>query len=419
MVFDDHFTTVSSIAREEERPSNWSDLCLENIEYIPLDTPQQLFPEWLAESDTVQTGEMDTRTNRVRQDLETTAIQNQTQSDPLLLPCPTTEVVTLSSEGAVHPTSPTDGVQDSTVQESSGPATSATSVGPRHSARSNKGQYNSIRYINEVFLAVVDQMESIEKYYTALLHQAELDVDMDTYETNITDARVYNERFNKASDPYSPTFPLTMASSEADKYIEAMKEEITNLKSMNTSDLVSCTPYMKVFKGRWAFKLKRTPNGVAYRYRSRFCFQGDQQEYGINRFETFAPVIQWSTVRLLLILILTNKWKTKVIDYTNAFPQAKIDTDISVEPPALFGCRMGQDTVLKLKKSLYGLKQSPRTFYQHLSKSLQERGWIVSNIDICLFMKHGMIFVIYVDDTIFAGATHEMNDAEMKLLGIK
>ena len=210
-----------------------------------------------------------------------------------------------------------------------------------------------------------------------------------------------------------------MSSMEADKYIEAMKEEIANLKRMNTWSLVERQPHMKVLKGTWAFKLKRTPDGVAYRHRSRFCVRGDQQEYGINYFETFAPVIQWSTIRLLLILILTSNWKTRVIDYTNAFPQDNIDTDIYVELPALFGSKIGQDKVLKLKKSLYRLKQSPRTFYQYPSKSFQNRGCTVSKIDPCLFMKKDMICVIYVDDTIFAGNNQEMIDSEIKLLGIK
>ena len=91
--------------------------------------------------------------------------------------------------------------------------------------------------------------------------------------------------------------------------------------------------------------------------------RGDLQEYGINYFETFASVVQWNTIRMLWILILTNNWKTRVIDCTNAFPQANIDMDIFVEPSALFGSSDGTDKVLKLKNSLYGLKQSPRTYF--------------------------------------------------------
>ena len=141
-----------------------------------------------------------------------------------------------------------------------------------------------------------------------------------------------------------------------------MKEEVANLKCMDIWILVDRQAHMKVLKGTWAFKFKRTPDGVAYRYRSRCCVRGDQQEYGVNYFETFAPVIQWSTICLALILILTQSWTTRVIDYTNTFPQANIDTDIYVEIPALFGSRHGTDKILKLKKSLYGLKQSPRPF---------------------------------------------------------
>ena len=103
---------------------------------------------------------------------------------------------------------------------------------------------------------------------------------------------------------------------------------------------------MKVLKGTWFYKLKRTPDGVAYRHCFRFCVQGDQQEYIINYFETFVSVIQWSTIRLLLIVILRNKWKTRVIDYINAFPQANIDTVIYVELPLLFDSKTGNDKLL-------------------------------------------------------------------------
>ena len=243
---------------------------------------------------------------------------------------------------------------------------------------------------------------------------------MITGETDILDPRVYNAKYSKKKqDPDTPTFNQALGVLEADKYIEAMKEEITNLKRMDTWILVDRNPKMTILKGTWAFKLKRTPDGVAYRHRSRFCVRGDQQEYGVNYFETFAPVVQWSTIRIMLILIITNKWVTRVIDYTNAFPQADIDTDIYVETPAMFGSKKGTDKVLKLKKSLYGLKQSPRTFYQHLSKGLTKRGWTPSDIDPCLFMKENMICVVYVDDTIFTGPDQAAIDNEIRLLGMR
>ena len=110
-----------------------------------------------------------------------------------------------------------------------------------------------------------------------LAYQAELQTDMYTYECNIFDPRVYNAKFSKrGTDPDAPTFHQAISGLEADKYIEAMKEEITNLKHMDTWILADRQPNMKVLKGTWPFRLKCTPDGVVYRYWSRFCVHGDQ-----------------------------------------------------------------------------------------------------------------------------------------------
>jgi hypothetical protein len=135
-------------------------------------------------------------------------------------------------------------------------------------------------------------------------------------------------------------------------------------------------------------------------------------------FETYAPVVQWSTIRLLLSTVLTEKWTTRQVDYTNAFAQAELNEDVYVESPRLFGPASGKDKVLHIRKSLYGLQQAPRTFFEKLRAGLLERGWIQSEIDSCLFLRVGMICVVYVDNTIFASANVEDLDAMITSLGI-
>ena len=139
---------------------------------------------------------------------------------------------------------------------------------------------------------------------------------------------------------------------------------------MDTWILVDRNHEMTILKETWAFKLKRTPDGVSYRHRSRFCVRGDHQEYGVNYFETVSHVVQWSTIRIMLILIITNKWVTRLIDYTNALPQADIDTDIYVETPAMFGSKKGTDKVLKLKKNCTDLNKVLEPFINTLVKEL-------------------------------------------------
>lgn len=141
-----------------------------------------------------------------------------------------------------------------------------------------------------------------------------------------------------------------------------------------------------ILSGTWAFKLKRRPDSTPLKCQRRFT----------NCFETYAPVVQWSTVRLILSHTLFNGWTTKQVDYTNAITQAEISEDVYIECPKGFPNRDGRDTVLKLNKNLYGLKQAPKSL-----AGLEQ--FTQSEIAHCLFMKKDMMVVVYVDDTIICG----------------
>jgi hypothetical protein len=63
--------------------------------------------------------------------------------------------------------------------------------------------------------------------------------------------------------------------------------------------------------------------------------------------------------------------------------------------------------VLKLKKSLYGLKQSPRNFFLHLKGQLEHVGLNHSNADQCLFVSDKVICLVYIDNTLFYAQNKE------------
>ena len=104
--------------------------------------------------------------------------------------------------------------------------------------------------------------------------------------------------------------------------------------------------------------------------------------------------MQWSSVRLLLTLVLSEGWCTRQVDYTNAFSQADLKEEVYIEPPRGFQRKDSKDLVLKLNKSLYGLRQAPKSFFDKISEGLVERGFRQSEIDKCLFMKEEMICVV-------------------------
>lgn len=88
-----------------------------------------------------------------------------------------------------------------------------------------------------------------------------------------------------------------------------MKTEVLDLLSRNAWERVlrSSIPLdakgkkLKVLKSIWAFKLKRYPDGTPQKFKARFCARGDVQQEGINFFDTYAPVVKWSTIRMILI----------------------------------------------------------------------------------------------------------------------
>jgi hypothetical protein len=108
---------------------------------------------------------------------------------------------------------------------------------------------------------------------------------------------------------------------------------------------------MNVVSSVWAFKRKRYPDGSIRKLKARICARGFEQVEGVDYFETFAPVVQWMTVRLILIMTILLNLENKQIDYTAAFMQAPLDHDVYVEMPKLFEVN---GKVWKLKRALYG-----------------------------------------------------------------
>ena len=106
------------------------------------------------------------------------------------------------------------------------------------------------------------------------------------------------------------------------------------------------------------------------------------QQWGISYWETYSPVVNMLTVRLLLALCNIHGLESKSIDFILAFPQADLDVDIWMELPTGIVVS-GKDTesrayVLKLKKSLYGLKQASLNWFDKLKQGLMNRGFTSS-----------------------------------------
>jgi histone deacetylase 1/2 len=138
------------------------------------------------------------------------------------------------------------------------------------------------------------------------------------------------------------------------------------------------------------------------------------QQWGVSYWETYSPVVNMLTVRLLLALCNIHGLESKSIDFILAFPQADLDVDIWMELPTGIVVH-GKDNesrayVLKLKKSLYGLKQASLNWFEKLKQGLMDQGFTPLEIDPCLYLKENMVLLTYVDDCIIISPSRDSID---------
>ena len=97
------------------------------------------------------------------------------------------------------------------------------------------------------------------------------------------------------------------------------------------------------------------------------------QEWGVDYWEIYAPVVNWLCVRALLILSVIHNYHSRSIDFLLAFPQAKLEEDVFMEFPAGIEYPDGsrKQYVLKLDKNIYGLKNAAHNWFQMISNGLQ------------------------------------------------
>ncbi|GAU22921.1 hypothetical protein TSUD_326940 [Trifolium subterraneum] len=208
-------------------------------------------------------------------------------------------------------------------------------------------------------------------------------------------------------------------------WIEAMNAEIGALNQNRTWVLVDQPANVKPIGSKWVYKVKHKADGSIERYKARLVAKGYNQIEGLDFFDTYSPVAKITTVRTLIALASIKSWHLHQMDVNNAFLHGELQEDVYMAIPQ--GVKVSKpNQVCKLLKSLYGLKQASRKWYERLTGLLVQQSYSQSSSDHSLFtLQHGHHFtalLVYVDDIILAGNTlEEINrikqvmDAEFKI----
>lgn len=174
---------------------------------------------------------------------------------------------------------------------------------------------------------------------------------------------------------------------------------------------------------------KYTATGELDRRKARLVAKGYTQEPGIDYHETYSPVVRLSSLRTVMALAVEHDMEVIQMDVETAYLNGDLDEHIYMDPPEQFemilmdlieketgelqekAWKMLRDyksgkTHCKLKKSLYGLKQSGRQWFLKLDEKLRMLGLKPSTADPCVYTlgdgEDIVILTVYVDDLVLA-----------------
>jgi hypothetical protein len=188
---------------------------------------------------------------------------------------------------------------------------------------------------------------------------------------------------------------------------KAMVEEMDALDKNEAWDIVELPTRRKFFGSKWLFKKKFNAKGKVEKYKARLVAKGYSQVEGIDFGEIFSPVAKLTSIRFLLSIVVAFDLEVEQMDVKTTFLHGDLEEEIYMKQPEGFVVKGKKELVCKLKKTLYGLKQSPRMWYQKFDTYILGLGFVRSRVDHCVYSKqvgnHFIYVVLYVDDMLMVG----------------
>lgn len=203
------------------------------------------------------------------------------------------------------------------------------------------------------------------------------------------------------------TYQQAITCKEKKKWNIAIMNELNSLKSNEVYKIVPKPTNANILGTKWVFKVKALSDGSIARYKARLTAKGYGQQYLVDYFDTYAPVARITSVRVLLALAVSRRWKIHQMDVDTAFLNAELNEEVYVYPPE--GTNTSSGKVWKLKRALYGLKQAPKAWNENVTAYLISQGFTQLEEEVCIFVKRQQrsgkiecIVGVYVDDVLIA-----------------
>lgn len=202
---------------------------------------------------------------------------------------------------------------------------------------------------------------------------------------------------------------------EASKWEEAMNSEYQSLMDNKTWQLVPAPADRKLVTCKWLLRKKFHSDGSVSRYKARLVARGFSQVQGMDYRETFSPVLRITTFRILIAIAAQFRFLLHQMDVRTAFLHGDLEEEIYMKQPPGYISGELPNYVCRLLKSLYGLKQSPRQWYQRFHQCMINLGYLRLQSDPNVYSRHAtgifLLLAIYVDDILLLCNSQSALDA--------
>ena len=154
------------------------------------------------------------------------------------------------------------------------------------------------------------------------------------------------------------------------------------------------------------FTVKRNQDGTIEKFKCRLVANGNTQKEGVDFDRIFSTVVKITTIRVVFAIAAARDYNLTSIDVQQAYLQADLTETLYMRMPPGLPSRDadGSPLVVRLKKSLYGLKQAGRAWWLLLTSFLKDWGFMQSTVDVCLYTYQSgstiLWLLVWVDDTI-------------------
>jgi hypothetical protein len=199
---------------------------------------------------------------------------------------------------------------------------------------------------------------------------------------------------------------------------QAIREELDTLHAAGTWTLEHTPPGANVIGSKWVFKAKKDDSGKIVRYKARLVAQGFSQVEGVDYFDTYAPVARLASSHAVIVMANRLGLELHQVNIKGAYLNGELEANEVLFMRHSPGYREdATGCVLRLRKSLYGLKQAGQRWYQKFTQILSTLGFQQCKVDQAVFYKHIktpcsiIVIAVHVDDCTIAASSTAAVDA--------